>query len=171
MKIAESQKGSTLIELLLYFSLLTVVLILAIDLLIQIGEFSLKSKGVDLVQKDSRFIMDRLAFDLHRASAVNVPANLGDSSNSLTVTVAGETHTYRLLNGNLEYERVKPPPQPENQLANLNTNLTRINSLSFQRVGSSTGKPTIKINFQMEDVKGSKGGPNIKTFETIVGLR
>ena len=167
-KLLKGQKGTSLIELLLYFALLTIILSIATDLIIKSGEFSLEAKSQNVLQEDARFIGNRLAYDIHQATAVTTPANLGEASSTLTIMVGVETHIYTLLVNNFQYQEVAGS---NTQTANLNSNLTKINSVSFQRLGNPGGKPTIKIIFEIKDVKGTKGGPIKKTFETVVGLR
>ena len=163
-----TQKGTSLIELLLYFALLTVILLIAVDLMIRTGEFSMEASNQNVLQEDARFIGNRLTYDIHQAGAVTTPASLGQTTQTLTFTVGTETHTYSLNGGSLEYQEIVGP---NTQTANINSNLTKINSLSFQRLGNTNGKHTIKITFEVEDLKGKKGGPLKKTFETVVGLR
>jgi len=163
-------KGASLIELLIYIGLLSIILLVAIDLMIRSGEFSLEASSKNNLQGDTLFIEGRLSYDIHQADTITTPADLGDTSSTLVLTVGSETHTYSLNGTNLEYQRETGPP-PTTQTANLNSNLTRINSISFQRLGNTGGKHTIKIVFEIEDIKGRKGGAVKKTFETVVGLR
>lgn len=167
-KLKPQQKGTSLIELLIYFGLLTIILTIVIDLMIKSGEFSLEAKEQNVLQEDARFIGNRLYFDIHQATAVTSPGNLGETSSILTFTVGTETHTYSLVNNSLQYQQVAGT---NTKTANLNSNFTKVNLLSFQRLGSNNGKHTIKLIFEIEDIKGAKGGPLKKTFETVVGLR
>src|SRR3990167_6958851 len=113
------QKGTSLIELLIYFGLLATVLIIATDLIIRTGEFSLEANTRNALQQDARFIIGRLTYDIHQADLINTPAGLGDSGSSLDITVGPETHTYSLVGLNLEYQRQTGPP-PLTQTANVN---------------------------------------------------
>jgi len=168
LKLKKPEEGTSLIELLLYFALLTIILIIAVDLMIRTSEFSLEASGQNVLQEDARYTTNRLAYDIHQANSITTPASLGQTTSTLTISVGTETHTYTLAGNNLEYQKIVGP---NTQTANLNSNLTKLNSLSFQRLGTSGGKPLIKITFEIEDVKGKKGGPTKKTFESVVGLR
>ena len=136
--------------------------------MIRTGEFSLEASAQNALQEDARFIGNRFSYDIHQATSSASPANLGQTTSNLTISVGTETHTYSLNGNNLEYQKIVGP---NTLTANLNSNLTKINSVSFQRLGSTNGKHTIKITFEIEDLKGKKGGPLKKTFETVVGLR
>jgi hypothetical protein len=170
-KLIKSSNGTSLIEFLLYLALLSIILLVAVDLMLKTGEFGARAGSQTNIQRDAARILSRFAFDIRRASAITLPASLGQTSTSLELTVEGETHTYQLSGNNLDYQREVFLPTPSTQSANLNSNLTKINSISFQRLGGGSGKPTVKIIFEIEDQKGSKGGPILKTFETVLVLR
>ena len=165
------QEGVSLIELLLYFALLSIVLLIAIDLMIRSGEFSLESSAKNNIQADGSFMTHRLSYDIHRSTAISTPAALGDAGSTLVLTIGGETHTYTLLGQSLQYTKQTPPPGASTQTGNLNSDLTKINSITFQRLGNVGGKPTIKITFEIEDIQGEKGKLVKNTFETAVGIR
>lgn len=164
-------KGASLIELLIYIGLLSIILLVAIDLMIRSGEFSLEASSKNNLQGDTLFIEDRLSYDIHQADDITSPATLGEVSQTLTLEVGTETHTYGPVGTDLVYTRETSPPGSTTETASINSNLTKINSISFQRIGSTDGKHTIKIVFEIEVLKGSKGGAVKKTFETVVGLR
>ena len=164
----KSNKGATLIELLIYFGILSILLVIVIDLMLQSGEFSLETESRSSLQNDARFITNRLSFDIHQADSVTSPANLGDSSSTLTFTVGPDTHTYTLSGTDLEYQETVGL---NTETANLNSNRTIVNSLTFERLGNPGGKPTIKITLELETTKSEKAGPKQKTFEAVVGTR
>ena len=169
--LVKNNKGVTLIELILYFSLLSIVLLIAVDLMIRSSEFGLEANAKKNLQADANFINQRLASDIHRADDIDTPVNLGDFGSTLVLSIGNETHTYELVGNNLQYTKETPPPVATTQTTNLNSNLTTINSISFERIGNSNGNHTVKIIFEVEDLKGKKGGPIKKTFETVVGIR
>jgi len=94
--LKNSQKGATLIELLLYFSLLGILLTVVTDLMLRTSEFSLEAAAKNDLQEDARFIMSKFGYDIRRADSVSLPANLGDISSTLEFTVGTEDHSYNL---------------------------------------------------------------------------
>ncbi|MCH7541192.1 prepilin-type N-terminal cleavage/methylation domain-containing protein [Patescibacteria group bacterium] len=168
--LKNSQKGATLIELLLYFSLLGILLTVVTDLMLRTSEFSLEAAAKNDLQEDARFIISKFGYDIRRADSVSLPANLGDISSTLEFTLGTEDHSYNLAGTDLEYA-IETRPPPRTQTANFNSNLTKVTSLTFQRLGNVNGNHLIKINFELEVVKRQKGVPNTKTFETVVGIR
>lgn len=155
-------------ELILYFSLLGIVLIIATDIMLRTSEFSLESAAGNDLQDDAKFITSRFSYDIRRADSISLPASLGDSLGTLTLAVGSETHTYTLNGSDLEYQETIGP---NSQTGNLNSNRTTVNSLTFERLGNTNGNPTIKITFELEGTTAKKGGAEQKTFETVVSQR
>lgn len=170
LKVSRSQKGTSLIELIVYFALLSTVLVIAVDIMFRTSEFSLESAAQSGLQEDARFIISRLSYDIHRAENITTPANIGTSTSTLVLTNGSDTYTYSLVGSDLELQS-ETGPLPTIQNANINSNQTKVNSISFQRLGNSSGKHTFKITFNLEGATSQKGGPEQKTFETVVGLR
>jgi len=166
----KKEKGTSLIELIVYFALLSTVLVIAVDIMFRTSEFSLESSAKGGLQEDARFIISRLSYDIHRAENVTTPANIGNTSSTLILTNGSDTYTYNLVGSTLELQS-ETGPLPIIQNANINSNNTKVNSISFQRLGNSAGKHTFKITFDLEGTTVQKGGPEQKTFETVVGLR
>lgn len=166
--LTKYQKGTSLIELILYFSLLGIVLIIATDIMLRTSEFSLESAAGNDLQDDAKFIISRFSYDIRRADSISLPAALGDSSGALTLAVGSETHTYTLNGSDLEYQETIGP---NSQTGNLNSNRTKLNYLTFERLGNTGGNPAIKITFELEGTTAKKGGAEQKTFATVVSQR
>ncbi len=158
--------GFTIIELLLYLGLLSLVLLVVVDLLLNLGEFDLKSKAQSNVQREASFITTRLNFDIHRASSINLPLASGNSGNSLSLQIGSETLIYSLNGTDLEISEVQ-----SGRTAKLNSNLTKITSLNFLRLGSSLSKPSLKFNFEIGNLNPTKQGEVTKIYEATVGTR
>jgi len=169
-KLIDSKKGTSLIELILYFSLLGIVLIVATDIMLKTSEFSLESSVRNNLQDDGRFIISRLSYDIRRADTITTPSTIGDSTAILFLTIGTDTVTYSLVGTNLDLEEKTGPPT-KIQNATVNSTNTKVNSINFERLGNASGKHTIKISFDLEDSQAQKGGPKQKTFETVVSLR
>lgn len=169
-KIISSKKGTSLIELILYFSLLGLVLIIATDIMIRTSEFSLEAGSKNNLQDDGRFIISRLSYDIRRSDSITIPSNIGDASSTLFITVSTDTVNYSLVGTNLNLEEQTGPPT-RIQNANVNSTNTNVTSVSFERLGNTNGKHTIKISIELENSQAQKGGPEQKTFETVVSQR
>ncbi len=163
-KISNLNRGFTLVELIIYMGLLVIFLLVLSNIFASILDVRTESESISAVEQDGRFIMARLSYDINRASAVSTPASLGGSGNSLTMVIGSVNYTYALSGSNLVLT---------NDLGtnNLNSSESTISSLSFQRLGNSGGKDTVKIQFTVNSVAQRDKGVETKTFYITGGRR
>lgn len=157
-------KGFTLIETSIYMAIFLIFILVLVEIFASIVEIRSESEATSAVTQDGRFILMRLSYDINRASAILIPANLGESSDMLKMTIDGDTYTYKLAGNNL---------QITNSLGtdNLNSSETVISNLSFRKIGNPAGKETVKIKFTVTSRAQRKKGAEIRTFQTTVGRR
>ena len=160
------KKGFSLVEILLYIAILSIFLIVALDIFIASFDVAARSEAVSLVDEEASFLAKRLAFDIRRAQKITLPAALGEVSSQLDLLINSSTYSYSQSATSL----ILTTPTGIN---NLNGNQVKITGLSFQKLGNP-GKPqeTVKIKFTLESASVERTkGPQVKTFETTVGLR
>lgn len=146
-------KGYTLIELLLYIGLLSVFIGVLTGLFGMAVDIFLGSQSDSGLARDSNYLINKLSYDISRAQSVTTPANLGDSTNSLSLLINNVSYTYALdTDGNLVYS---------NNLGSfiLNSYAAKITNLNFTRTGNSGGiEASIKTAITFESrVRQSKG--------------
>ena len=163
-KLLKKQNGFTLVEFLIQTALLAGFLVILTNLLVSIIEVKLNSETISSIEEDGRFIVARMNYDIHRASSMTTPATLGATSTSLVLVIGGSNYTYQLNGSNLELT----DPLGAGLL---NGSETIISGLSFQRLGNSGGKPTVKIQFSVDSVENSLRIARSKTFVSTGGLR
>lgn len=164
IKKIKINKGFTLVEILLYMALLSIFLITLVDILVSVLDVQLESQATSAVDIDSRFLSSRLNYDISRASAISMPANLGDTVGSLALTIGGVQYTYSLSGGNL----VLNDGSGGN---NLNSSQSKLVSISFQKLGNSAGKETIHIVYTLEGETTRASGKESRTIDTVIGIR
>ncbi len=158
------KRGFTLVEILLYMALLSIFLITLVDILVSILDVQLESQATSAVDIDSRFISSRLNYDVTRADAITAPANLGDVSPTLVMTIGGATYTYSLSSGNLTLS-------DGTTTGALNSSQTRIVNVSFQKLGTSGGKETVRTVLTIESETSRSSGKETRTVDTVFGTR
>lgn len=163
-EILNYRGGFTVVELIIYMGLLTVLLTVITQMFLSVIDVQLESEATPSIQQDGRFIVARLSHDIKRAEDITYPISLGASGGSLQLTMNSVPYTYSVVSGNLQL--------------NDNTNTDIINSydsiisgLTFQRLGNAGGDNTIKITFTLTSRTVPKSGPKTQNFETTVGLR
>ncbi|MEI6532826.1 MAG: prepilin-type N-terminal cleavage/methylation domain-containing protein [Candidatus Roizmanbacteria bacterium] len=156
--------GFTLIELLIYMGILSIFLIILTDVFVSILGVKLESSSYSSVEQDGRYIMNRLSYDIHRATSITTPSSPGQSTSSLALVIGGINYTYNLNSNNLVLT--------SNSISNtLNSNLSRVNNIQFQRIGNVGGKNTIHVVFTVTSTIQPKSGPVQKNYEISSGIR
>ncbi len=154
--------GFTIVELLMYMALVTILLTVLTSIFLAALDAQLSSQASSTTLTSGRFILSRLEYDLHRASEVNTPSQLGQTSDGLIISAGGSTLSYGVDNGNLILNTAG-----SSQV--LNDASTTISNLVFTRLGNVGGKPTITISFTITGTESQL--PEVRTFETSLGLR
>lgn len=157
-------KGFTLIELMLFMAMFSVILIVLSSLFSAIVEKQLETESVSAVENDSKFITSRLLYDISRADSITTPATLGSQSATLSIIINGVTFTYAIANGNLELTQGV-------QTNNINSVGTTISGLNFTRLGNSSGKHSIQVTYTITSDTVLPSGPETKTISTVIGTR
>ncbi len=159
-----SQKGATLVELLLVMGLLSFMIVVLATIFTSAVEQQQLSRNYSSVTSNGRFIMARLNYDISRATAVATPASLGSSAASLVMTVNSTTYTYALSGNNLQLN-------DGTSTDNLNDGVVKVSSVSFQRFGNVSGKPTITYTFTVTGLSSAHGINSAQTFTSTVELK
>ena len=157
-----NQKGLTLVEIIIYFTLLSIILVIITDLLIKVTESSLESTSKSAVETEGEIIIKRISYDIHRAESIAIPVNPGNVSPNLELVINGTNIKYSLIGSSITIDDGTADP--------ITSNLVKATLLSFEKVGS-VASPTIKISFTLQATKNTKQGAQVKNFETVVALR
>lgn len=97
------QSGFTVIELLMYLGLYSILIVVITQLFLTLIESRTEAENLTMLQQESRYITQRLIYDIRRAQSVTLPVQVGDSGNQLELNIDGETFRYQVnVNGFLE---------------------------------------------------------------------
>lgn len=160
----QPSRGFTLVELLIYMGLLTSLLLVFTDIFTSIIENQLTSQNTSNVAEDGRYVYSRFIYDVSRASAITEPLNYGSSSANLRLVIDGQNHLYSLVGNNL----MVTEPAGSFQL---NGDGSSISALLFTKVGTTSAKSTVRINFTVNGTVPSRKQLDIQHFQTTAGLR
>jgi type II secretory pathway pseudopilin PulG len=161
-----SQKGTTMVELLLYMGILSILLVTLTSIFVSALDVQSESQATSSVEQDGNYILARLSYDIHRAQSINIPATNGATNNSFQIVIGGMNYTYSvdgnnnlILTDNLE----------SNNLNNYNSS---ISNFSVQRLGNAGGvEDTLKINFTVTSRVRKISGFETRDFQTNLSLR
>lgn len=167
-QIKSKHTGFTLVELILYMSLLITLIIILGQVFSSILDVQLESKSTSSVELDGRFIIAKLVHDMRTMQitpSVNdiivEPSSAGSTSGTLNFTVNSINYTYSLNNGNLQLVNDKGTN-------NLNSVNTIISDLRFTRIGQGTNTDTIRMNFALTSKIKSNSEPESRSYQTII---
>lgn len=158
------QNGFTIVEMMLYMALMTILLVILTEIFTSIISVRLNADANSAVDQDTRFILARLNYDIQRSSAVSTPASLGQTSGSLALTISGSTYTYSLSNGVLSLTT----PSGASQLTSSETSISQ---LSFQKIGNTGGKETVQVLMTIKSKAITPAQAQQRSIQTTLGRR
>lgn len=157
-------EGFTIIELLLYMGILSIILFVFIDLFISMSRLRTESESISNVQQDTGYLLNKFIYDIHQAKSISTPAIPLAQSNTLTLVINGTNYTYSSQSGNLNLS----DGVTNYQMNGYDTTLT---NLLFTRLGSGNIYDVIKINFTLKSKVQKQSGYETQSYETVIGLR
>ncbi len=160
MRINVRRSGVSLVELLVYMGMFSILIVMLSQLFSSTFELRRESEAYSAVAQDSRYLLNKFEYDIKRAQSISTPATLGSQSSTLTLVIDAENYTYSPSDGNLVVNSVQ-----------LNGYNTAISDISFLRLGNADGQHVLRITFTVtgRTVKGS--GTESRTVTTAIGLR
>ena len=157
-------KGFTLVELIIYMGLLTILILIFTDIFVSIIDNQLGSKNTSNVADDGRYVYSRFIYDVGRAQQITEPQGYGSTSANLKLIIGGQEVTYSLINGNL----LVTNPAGSYQLNGYGSS---VSALLFTKVGTDSAKNTVRLNFTISGDITIRGLDEQQIFQTTAGLR
>jgi competence protein ComGC len=162
--VLRSERGFTLVEMIITLGLMMMFLLVLTDLMTSAFNVQNESGANAWVATDGQAILQRLSYDVSRASAISTPTTLGGTSASLVLVIGGANYTYTSTGGNLQLTG-------PSSTFNLNTDKTTVPSISFTRLGDAGRPDTVRATFTITSTTKSNGAPVTSTFTTTAGRR
>ena len=161
---ANGQSGFTLVELVIYMGLLTILIFIFTDIFTSIINNQLSSRNTSNVVADGRYIYSRFIYDVNRADTVLTPSSYGSTSASMVLVINGENYVYSVADNNLLITTSSGTDR-------INSYGSSINDVLFTKVGTSSARDTIRMNFTVNGTITSGGISNQQKYQTTAGLR
>ncbi len=164
-QIKKRQAGFTIVELLLYMGILSILLGILTSIFLSALDVQLESQANSAVAQDGNYILAKLTGDMHKATSISIPSSLGGSATNFQIVVGGVNYTYNENLGNLELNDGL-------ETNSLNSYNSSISNFSVTRLGNS-GKveDTLRINFTLTSKTRKNTGYETKNFQTNLALR
>ncbi len=164
MKIGNSSKAFTLVELLIFMAIFSVILVVLTSLFAAIVQQQLETQGMSAVETDATYLLGRLQYDFDRADDIVLPEISGDTSDSLTLVIGGLDYTYSLTGTTLEMTT------PSGTVS-LTSPRTQVSDVSFHRAGNDSGVPTIQVLITISSTAVNSTGSETRTIDTSFATR
>jgi Tfp pilus assembly protein PilW len=159
------QKGTTIVELLLYMGILAILLTVLTSIFVSALDVQMESNAVSSVQQDGNYILARLNYDIHKAQSITIPETSGMTGNSLEIVIDGENYSYSESGNNLILTK-------NSETNNLNNGDSSISAFSVQRLGNAGGiEDSLRIAFTVTSKTKRISGFETKNFQTNLTLR
>ncbi len=156
-------KGYTLVELLLYFALVSLILVQLSSLFLSILEAKSQSQALSAVERDGQYILTRLAYDIKRSSSIEQPSSLGETMSGMELSIDGQIYSYAVANNQLTLSIQNVP-----QVLNYDT---EISNFSIQRLGNPGGKHALRVSYQVTSPIIQNAGLESREFQSTIGIR
>ena len=165
--IKNKSRGFTLLELLLYMGIFSILTLTLFQLFTMVLDTQLESQSTSSVLQDGQYILNRFNYDIRQAKNVSAPP-VGTELATLELLINSITYVYTLTNGNITI--ASTGAQTTDQLKSSNTNAS---ALSFTHISDTKGgnTDTVTISFTLNSNISERGSPQAESFKTTVGIR
>lgn len=159
------RKGFTLIEILVYIAILSVVISVIVSFLLWSMRLSTKSAAMVEVSKNARRAIEIISYEAREAKSIYFPTT-GSSQLSLQTlkySPQGESGSFidfYLSDGNIYLKKESQDPIA------LNTDKVEIISLSFDQISTTTTIPSVRISIGV----GYKNPKNLPEYSAFINM-
>lgn len=160
-----SLRGFTLVELLIYMGILSLLIGVLSVLFGSILDVQMDSQSTSSVDQDARYIQARMIYDMQRGTNIVAPAAIGTPAPSMQIAVGLTNYTYSVdANNNLILTDGAGPKQ-------LNSADTSITNVSFVRIGDGDADDTVRVTYTVVSDIQEVSGQESRTVQTTLGLQ
>jgi len=156
--------GFSLVELIIYMGLSTVILTVTAGLFIAILESQTRSQVMTAMEQDSQYLLSKITYEIHQADEITIPISLGGQGSQLQVITSGQPISFQLNNQTLSITKNSVTSQ-------LHSSLTQVTEFQISRLGNVDGLQAVSVLFNLESLNQTTGGAQTKQYQTTVSLR
>lgn len=156
--------GFSLVELIIYMGLSTVILTVITGLFISVLESQTKSQVTSAMEQDGQYILSKITYEIYQADEITTPASLGEQGSQLQVTTSGQPISFQLNDQTLSITKNSVTSQ-------LHSSLTQVTEFQVSRLGNVDGLQAISILFTLDSLNQTASSAQTKQYQTTVSLR
>lgn len=163
-KFQKNQQGFTLVELLLYMGLSVILLVIVSGVFISILSVRNESVKNSSIEREGRYILNRLSRDVYISQDILEPVDIGESSDTLQLLIDSELITYRIVN-----ERLYLIDDTNSYL--MSGESVKVIDFNVEKLGNNGGKSVVEITLTAESENVSDGIIQTRDYKTILSVR
>lgn len=144
-----SRTGFSLLELLIYVAILSIVMVAISSSFISVSKGRVKADTQVEVNSNLRFALDKISQDIKGASGISVPATANATSSSLSATSSAVSLNYCVTSGVLRRQSGSACTVSSEAIT---SDLVRVDSIEFKRIENThtlLGVTLISIQISM----------------------
>lgn len=160
----KSDSGFSLVELLLYMGLSMILLVIISGLFISVLNIRNESTKTSSLEREGRYVLARLSYDIYSAQDIIEPALIGETSTTLQLIKNSELFTYRIIDDKLYLIDASG----SHLLSGEGVNVT---SFNITRLGNDGGKNAVEILLTTQSQNVSEGKTESRDYQAVLAIR
>lgn len=158
------KKGFTLVEMVVYMGILSLLLVVFIDMFAQLVNKQLETESLSATQSDANYLLSRLSYDFGRAKSISLPTTPSSASAKLRLLIGSTNYDYYASSSSLI-------ATSSATIMQLNSADTTISNLTFQRLGLGNAWDVVQIKCDISSKSKKQSGYEVTHFSTTLGIR
>lgn len=158
------KKGFTLVELVVYMGIMSILLVIFIDMFAILVNKQLETEASSSVQQDENYLFARFSYDFGQTKSIILPSMPSTPSGTLRLLIGSTTYDYYASSSSL----IATSSGAINQLNSIDTT---ISNLSFQRLGTGNSNDVIQMKCDISSSTKEQSGYKVTHFATTFGIR
>lgn len=144
--ILHSRKGFTLLELLIFSAIFSIIMVSFITILVTVTSVQSRQASVAEVNQQSQFLLQEIQYYVERSSVIEISQDTPTSSLKLRMPSAAEDPTYIMLSGGTVYIRQTDAgaQQP------LTSGKVTVSNISFTKRSNAPSHDSLSVAFTVE---------------------
>lgn len=145
-KFIKNQKGFSLLELLIYVAVLSIVTVVVAQGFLILSKGRAQVEARNEVNNNLRFAVEKIKREVASATSLNVPAVAGTTLANLDLNIAGRSIKYSLSNGKLLRQVDSAPLEA---ISSSDVTFSSLNFTRLENINSVLGKKMVSVQISV----------------------
>lgn len=163
-ELKNKQQGFSLVELLIYMGLSMIILSIISGLFVSIINIRSEAEKTSSVERDGRYMLSRLTYDINRAQDIIEPALLGNNSTTLQLDIDGEIISYQINSNKLTFTDTSGTYA-------INDKTVNMTSFNVTKLGNEGGKNGVQVDLEIVSQIESEGKIESRNYSFFAAVR